>query len=235
MTCVLSQTRQKCPSVPKVGPTMSPFPHRRLRLRLLLAAGWLAVAGHHASAQTQISSSSSSLLTGATVISFETVTAGSAYSSLTVSGVTFSAEATKFITVDSSYAGVYNNSGQSLQNTYSGTAFGNLTITFATPVSAFGFNWGASDATWTLTAFDASNNTLEAFALPITSSSNAGEFYGLGGYSTAIAKATLVGPTSDYIFVDNFKFVAVPEPSVCALALGVAALAVMAGRKRRSR
>lgn len=212
---------------------MSPSPALCAQLRLLLIVSLFAIVGRETSAQTQITSSSSSLLTGATVITFETVTPGT-FSNLTVSGVTFGAESTKLITVDSTLSGSYNNTGQSLQNTYSGTAFGNLTITFSTPVSAFGFNWGASDATWTLTAFDAGNNVLEAFGLPITTSSNAGEFYGLGGYSAAITKATLIGPTSDYVFIDNFKFVAVPEPATYALALGLAALVVTAWRRREA-
>ena len=32
------------------------------------------------------------------------------------------------------------------------------------PTQAFGFNWGAADTLWSLTAYDASNNVLDTRA-----------------------------------------------------------------------
>ena len=177
----------------------------------------------------EITSASNGLLANGTVITFETVTPGT-YGSLALSGVTFSVASGTLITVNNAYAGSYNNTGQSLQNIYS---FGNLTINFSPSVFAFGFNWGASDTTWTLTAFDASNNVLNAFNLPITHSSNAGEFYGLGGFGSLIAKATLVGDFNDYIFVENSTIAAIPEPSTYAALAGLGVLGFAAYRRRR--
>ena len=71
-------------------------------------------------------------------------------------------------------------------------------------MAGFGFFWGASDDQWTLTAYDASNNVV-ATALPnITGPSNAGDFIGLTG--AGMVRATLTGPSSDYIFVDDVTF-----------------------------
>jgi hypothetical protein len=67
-------------------------------------------------------------LVGATVQTFEGVTPGS-YSTLTLGGVTFTAGASTVFYIDSSYAGQYNNFGQSLQNKGYANAFGTLTMT----------------------------------------------------------------------------------------------------------
>lgn len=171
-------------------------------------------------AQTLISSASDPKLAGSTLIDFESVTINS-YSPLTVSGVTFGPS----VTVDASYSNSYNNPGRSINN--NAGAVSNLTIDFAAPVSAFGFNFGASDYTWTLNAYNSSNSLLASRTLPAIGASNntALYFYGLGIGSATITKVTLTTGSSDFIFIDNFRFLAVPEPSIFALvATGVLGL-----------
>jgi len=107
-----------------------------------------------------ISSSLDPALSGSALIDFEAQASGS-FTSLTIGNVTFSTSGGQVGYIDSAYAGQYNATGQSLKNSYASDAFNSLRISFASAVSAFGFNWGASDTQWTLRAFDSGNNLLE--------------------------------------------------------------------------
>jgi len=74
-----------------------------------------------------------------------------------------------------------------------GNGFTTLKISFATPVSAFGFNMGALDNIWTFTAYNINNQQIDFQSFGITGpywdsttylgnglySGNTGEFYGL--------------------------------------------------------
>lgn len=190
-------------------------------------------ASASASAQ-QINSATDPALAGSTVADFEAAPAGT-FTSLTVSGVTFTAAAGENFQISGAYAGQYNSRGaQSLQN--QGYNFSNLTMNFGGNVSAFGFLFGASDNQWTVTAYDAFNNAIATVNAPITRSSNSGDFIGYKSGSADIAYATLSGPRSDYIFVDNVQYVATvatPEPASLAL-LGTGLLGVV-GMVRRKR
>jgi len=174
-------------------------------------------------------------LVGSTVITFESVTPGT-YSTLTLSGVTFTPDDSNLMWVDGAYAGNYNTFGQSLHNNYDPKSFNTLNINFNGTTSGFGFFWGASDTQWYLNAYNSSDSLIESFALPITSFSNAGDFVGL--LDPGIASATLVGTGSDYIFVDNFEFngtsstTTVPEPGSLSL-LGTGLLAIVGVVRRR--
>jgi PEP-CTERM motif-containing protein len=175
-------------------------------------------------------------LSGGTVIDFESTTLGR-YTTLTIAGVTFTPGTATAEYVDNTYAGNYNTFGKSLANTYASDGFSTLTINFSSPVSAFGFFWGASDSAWTLNAYNASNTLLESFVLPITYTSNAGDFVGL--VDPGITKATLVDSTTgDYIFIDNFAFKsgqasAVPEPATFGL-VGASLMLATFLRRRKS-
>jgi hypothetical protein len=107
--------------------------------------------------------------------------------------------------VDGDYIGQYNNFGaNSVHSCYCADSFSELYFNFSSALEGFGFFWGASDDQWTLTAYDASNNLLESFLLPITYGSNAGDFVAI--YGAGITRATLSGPSADYVFVDNVTF-----------------------------
>jgi hypothetical protein len=175
-------------------------------------------------------------LVGSTVIDFESVTPGT-YSTLTLSGVTFTPDDGNLMWVDSAYAGGYNTFGQSLHNNYDPESFNTLTIQFSGTTSGFGFFWGASNVTWTLTAYDSLNNAIESLALPITTDSDAGDFVGL--IDPGIASATLSGDGTDYVFIDNFEFqpggTGTPEPGgLLLLGSGLLGLAGVARKLRKA-
>jgi len=173
-----------------------------------------------------------SLATANTVIDFESAAPG-AYNNLTIGDVTFSTNGSEMLYINSDYAGQFNTENQSLQNTYSSDAFNTLNISFSNVVNNFGFNFGASDEIWTLSAFDMSNNLLSSIDIPVLSASNAGDFFSIS--SSGIASATLsTTSTGDYVFVDNFTVSAIPEPSTYALMLGgLGLVGFMAARKRK--
>jgi hypothetical protein len=184
-----------------------------------------------------ITSAGDPALSSSALIDFEAQASGS-FTSLTIGNVTFSTSGGQVGYVDSAFSGQYNASGQSLKNSYAIDAFNSLRISFASAVSAFGFNWGASDTQWTLRAFDSGNNLLEGWPMPITTSSNAGEFYGISSAGIAYAildTQTVAGSAGDYIFVDNFRYapasVGVPEPATMLL-LGLGLIGLAGFRKR---
>jgi hypothetical protein len=200
---------------------------------VLLFTGALAEAGTISVQTTPSGAQSIPGLVGSTVIDFEGVAAGT-YSMLTLSGVTFTPDGQNLMWVDGSYAGGYNTFGQSLHNNYDPQSFSTLTINFNGTTNGFGFFWGASDTQWTLTAYDSSNNAIESLLLPITFSSNAGDFVGI--IDPGIAYATLSGDGSDFIFVDNVEFngggAPVPEPgSLVLLGSGILSAAGFMRRK----
>jgi hypothetical protein len=205
-----------------------------MKTKLLVAVAALTLSSVSSFAET-ITDKADIALNGASLIDFESVAAGS-FSSFTVDGVTFSTpESGKSIYVSSSYSGNYGAVGQSLQNTYSSNAFGILDFNFAMPVSAFAFNWGASDNQWTLRAWDASNNLLDTVMPAITNSSNDG-YTGIKFAGNVISRAQLSGPNGDYVFIDNFKSVsAVPEPETYAMLLAGLGLVGAIARRRKQK
>ena len=164
---------------------------------------------------------------------FDSVTPGT-YSSITTSnGVTITPDQ-GVLYIDNAYSGSYNNPGQSLHNCYCGDSFGALTFNLSGPASAVAFNFGASDQSWTLSAYDSSNSLLESESIGPTFSSNAGEFFGISTGVGDISKVTLTGASSDYIFVDNLTVSAVPLPgSVGMFGSALLGLVGIAGTRRK--
>jgi hypothetical protein len=169
--------------------------------------------------------------------------------SLTTQGVTFlatsCASACLPITtppafyINNSYAGEFNTTGYSLQNTYNNNSFDTLQINFATPTSAFAFNWGAADTPWTLSAYNSSHVLIESVDIAPTSGGNAGDYDGLSdaGISYVILtvdQARLATSLPDYVFIDNFTYAgasSIPEPTTMLL-LGAGLAGLFLKRKR---
>ena len=148
--------------------------------------------------------------------------------SFTLGGVTISGIGGD-LRIDNTFAGQYNGRGDHyLDNNAGGT--NEIRFDFGGTVSAFAFNFGASDVLWTLSAFDSSSNLIESVNAPITHGSNAGEYIGLA--DAGIAYATLTASQGgDWVFVENVTVAGensnnVPEPATLALCgLGLAAIA----------
>jgi hypothetical protein len=154
-----------------------------------------------------ITTPSDPALSGAAVIDFENQTLGT-YASLPIGGVTFIAN-DAHLRIDNYYAGNYNSRGSRYLDNgpYENPGFFSMNINFDSAVNAFGFLWGASDTMWVLSAYDASNNSLESYNLPITGGSNAGDFVGLA--VDGIDHAVLSNGNFNYwdwVFVDNFTY-----------------------------
>jgi hypothetical protein len=176
--------------------------------KLSIIAAGVTVMGLGTVNQAQaalITSSSDQALSGGQTIDFESAKSG-AYSSITQGNVTFSTLADQVGFISSAYGGDYNTQGQSFQNTYALNGFADLKFSFSTAINAFGFNFGASDVPWTLTAFDVTGSVLDTQVLAPTQTSNSGNFFGIKTGGSLISYATLSSQSdTDYVFVDNFK------------------------------
>lgn len=121
------------------------------------------------------------------------------------------------------FSGQYNTTGRSLGNNRGGTT--TITFQFDNAVSAFGFNLGATDSNWSLSA----NGETYTF-LPV-SSGNGMNFYGIA--SKGITAATLSFAGGDWVLIDNLTYVAaVPESATWALMLVGFGLTGAAMRRR---
>lgn len=173
-------------------------------------------------------------LTGGTVIDFESQALG-IYTALTIGDVTFTAN-NNHLQIDNTYQG-YNQTGIYLDNgTYGNNGFGILTISFASAVNAFGFNWGMAEpfAQWTLNAYDSLNNLIDTQILPSTGASNAQEFYGISAIGISSAILSWTGDY-DWVGIDNFTYTSsVPEPStLLLLGSGLLGLGFFARKRMR--
>jgi PEP-CTERM motif len=218
----------------------------RSTLLLTLAASAALFGASAEAAVTLISGAGNPLaaIPGGSQITFESVTPGE-YTTLTVGPVTFTPAAGTDEFVNSNYAGQYNTTGQSLQNTYAATAFSTITFSFSSPVAAFAFNYGAADTIWDLSGYDGST-LLGTVMLTPTHGGNAGTYYGLQSSGADITSAVLTvdlpllsTTLPDYIFIDNFTYsavTAVPEPATWSMMMiGIAGLgSILRLRARRS-
>jgi hypothetical protein len=180
-----------------------------------------------------ITASEDPSLATAGVIDFEDQTIG-AYTSLAIDGVNFVAVDNHFRVTDV-IGGYFNTEGLHIDNTNLGSTV--IDFKFDAEVSAFGFNFGASNEDWRLDAFDASENLIEGFVLPQTGLSNDGDFFGIAANGISSARLTQLTwdyNATDWILLDNFASTpaSVPEPNIMAL-LGIGMFFMGMIRKRK--
>ncbi|HEY9649424.1 MAG TPA: PEP-CTERM sorting domain-containing protein [Coleofasciculaceae cyanobacterium] len=165
-------------------------------------------------------------LTNAKNIDFESYPSSilNGYNSIKIGEVTFSASDNKQVYIWEHPSGNYNTQGNSL-SVQSPIAevptFTTLKISFDNPVAAFGFNWGAADEYWDLTAFDLDGNVLDSQELPPWSveapnNNNNGDFWGIKNVTGLISYVTLVQKSNiasepDWAVMDNFKYASAPQ------------------------
>ncbi len=127
--------------------------------------------------------------------------------------------------------GPYTGNGTNADDTWflKGPGFITVKISFRSPVEAFGFNMGAIDNLWNLTAFDTSGNVIDTQDFPLHPqdwqnlgpSYNTNEFYGLRYSSRNISYVYLTNteqslnlPSNgsygaeqgvDFVLIDNFR------------------------------
>lgn len=176
-----------------------------------------------------ITNSNDPILSGSTLIDFESVAAGD-YASFNTNGVTFSGDNSSTLTVCTGCGGgVFGDTGKSLNNRNGN----NFTITFDNLVSAWGIQGGAFNVGWSYIAYDSSHNVLlnDTFA-----NSCCGPFFD-GIAANGIKSINLIS-NGDWVVFDNMKYVSqgssssVPEPATVSLiGLGLAGMAI---RRRKS-
>ena len=142
-------------------------------------------------------------LSGGAVIDFESATPGY-FNEVSQQGVTFSAP-TGALGVDTQYAGQFSLIGKSLKS----VSHKRIDMAFAEPITGFGFFFGASDLTWTLTAYDALGGVLETLLIGPTGTSNAGNFFGVT--AAGIRSARLTAATPDWVAIDDFRTSTAPR------------------------
>jgi hypothetical protein len=169
-----------------------------------------------------------SAIPGGTVVAFDGIVGP--FGSILIGNVLFSGDAP--IDIGGDYNGLYNTTGGgSLYNNFDFRPL-SFRFDFVTPVSAFAFNWGASDFEWTLQAFSETGSLLEASILSPTFDSNLGEFFGIS--APGIKYASLFTEQDDFVFIDNFTYATdvspVPLPAGFSLLLAAIGCLAVFGR-----
>jgi hypothetical protein len=139
--------------------------------------------------------------------------------------------------IDDFYCPNFGTTGNCLDTIQTGgQANDHFRIDFVTEVSAFGFVLNALDTDWVMETYDASDNLLGSYTILSQSpglSGNNRRGYAGASETTPIAYVTITSPgADDRALIDNFAWVAIPEPPIALLlGLGLTGLAA-AGRRR---
>jgi hypothetical protein len=181
------------------------------------------------------------MLVGGMQEGFDAVSDGE-YAALTLGTVTYTGVDGAFA-IGSDYNGDYNTTGgKSAFNDFD-YAPGQFRFDFSTAVSAFAFNFGASDLGWLLEAFDAAGNSLSSMVIDPVLASNSGDYFGLSsGTPISFALLTMLSENThdfdgDFVFLDRFTFKNasndVPLPAALPLlASGIAGVAALRKKKK---
>lgn len=150
----------------------------------------------------------------------------------TFSGLTAGADGSIVVgDSDSQYKSPANDSTNYLS--VGGARATSVTIDFAAGISYFGFYWGTPDTYNSIQFFDGNNNLLGAYSP--SQSLTSSEYY---NFTTSLGDAPIkritLTSTSAAMEVDNFSYVAVPEPGTCLL-FGTAAFGILIFRRRTAR
>jgi hypothetical protein len=146
--------------------------------------------------------SSNAVLASGALIDFDSTTPGQ-YTTITFGPVTFSSPSGVPFDIDSDFIGSYNTVGVNSLSNDADFLPGQIRIDFASTVSYFGFNFGASNTLWTMDVFGTSG-LLESYQLPETQFSNAGDYF--GAQVNGISYVLLTSSSGDYVLLDEFRY-----------------------------
>lgn len=176
-------------------------------------------------------------LAGATVVDFAANVSGDFAASFTYGNVTLTGN--NVLRVTDTFDGSFNMTGNSLALTTNDRTQ-EITFEFLAPVRAFGFNIGGTDQAWRLIAYSATSAILDTLDIPVLSSNDNGEWFGVSApgiasarlFNTAFDVGTDTG-TLDYIVLDNVSFANdIPEPDTIVL-VSLGLLGLRLGRAHR--
>lgn len=176
-------------------------------------------------------------LAGGSVIDFEANADGE--TAITFGYADVSMTGNDVLRISAAFGGSFNVTGNSLALTTNDLTQ-QLTLSFLSPVTAFGFNFGGADVAWRLSAYSAAGALLDEQLISPFGNSNDGAWFGISapGISSARLHNTAfdIGAgtgTPDYVVIDNVTVVrAIPEPATTLL-MGLNLAGLCLGRLRR--
>ncbi len=207
------------------------------RVAVLVAAILGLGLGARPALATFISSAADPALSGATTFDFDSEPGDIYFGTRTFGGAfTFTADAND-LHIDDVWCASFGTTGNCLDTLSSGgQPNDHFRIDFITSVSAFGFVLNALDTDWVMETYDASDNLLGSYTILSQSPGLTGfnrRGYAGASEATPISYVTITSPgADDRALIDDFAWVAIPEPSLAwLLGLGLTGLA-WASRRR---
>jgi hypothetical protein len=208
--------------------------------KLAFALGMTLASGAHAAPLTGFGDPlTDPMLSGGIQQGFDTVTTGE-YAAITLGDVTYTGTDGSF-TIGPNYNGSYNTTGgKSVLNNFDYLPH-QFRFDFHATVSAFAFNFGASDTDWLLQAFDSVGALIDSLVIAPVLGSNSGDYFGLSS-GTTISFALLTALTDDqeeddddFVFLDRFTTNGTDVPLPGALLLVLTGIAGLGATHRRTR